>query len=59
MHAQVKGEGKKESKIWLIGEAPGAQEERTGRPFIGGAGRVMDSILQEAGIKRGETYIKR
>ena len=54
---KVYGEGKKESKIWLLGEAPGAQEDATGKPFIGGAGRVLDGLLGEAGIVRGETYI--
>lgn len=54
---KVKGEGNHASKIWLIGEAPGSQEERTGRPFVGGAGRIMDGMLQDTGIKRDETYI--
>lgn len=53
----VYGEGKKESKLWIIGECPGAQEEKTGRPFVGGAGRILDGILQEAGIERGDCYI--
>lgn len=53
----VKGEGNYESKIWFIGEAPGSQEEKIGRPFVGGAGRVLDSILSEAKIERGQAYI--
>ena len=53
----VYGEGKKESKIWVIGEAPGYQEQKTGRPFVGGAGKVLDGLLHEAEIKRAETYI--
>ena len=57
MSIKVHGEGNYDSKIWLIGEAPGQQEERLGRPFIGGAGRILDGMLQESGIKRGECYI--
>lgn len=53
----VKGEGDVQSKIYIYGEAPGAQEERTGRPFTGGAGRVLEGILHEVGIKRSETFI--
>lgn len=53
----VPGEGKLSSKLWLIGEAPGANEDRVGRPFVGGAGMVLDGILAEADIKRGECYI--
>ena len=54
---QVNGEGSLQSKIWLIGEAPGENEERTGRPFTGGAGRVLDGLLSETGIRRNETYV--
>ena len=50
----VNGEGSLTSKIWIIGEAPGEAEERLGRPFIGSSGRVLESILQEVGIKRSE-----
>lgn len=54
---RVNGEGKYESKIWFIGEAPGAQEEKDGRPFIGGAGTVFDGLLRKSGIKRSDCYI--
>lgn len=54
---RVPGEGSLTSKMWLIGEAPGEQEEKQGRPFIGGAGRVLEGILQEVGIKRSEVFI--
>ena len=53
----VQAEGNPNAKTWIIGEAPGEQEERLGRPFIGGSGKVLDSCLQEVGIKRSETYI--
>lgn len=53
----VQSEGSKDAKIWLIGEAPGAKEEEQGRPFIGGAGRILDGLLARAGIQRHECYI--
>lgn len=54
---QVFGEGELSSKLWLIGEAPGSNEERTGRPFVGGAGQILDGILHSVGIKRDDVYI--
>lgn len=54
---KVNGKGAYESKIWLIGEAPGAQEEASGHPFIGGAGTVLDGLLRKSGIRRVECYI--
>ena len=54
---QVKGEGSLDAKIYIIGEAPGASEDRAGQLFIGGTGRVLDSILSEVGIKRSEVYV--
>ena len=54
---KVNGEGKLESKIWIVGEAPGANEALTGKPFCGGAGLVLDSMLAEVGIKREDCYI--
>lgn len=53
----VKGEGDKNAKIYIIGECPGRWEEQTGRPFVGGAGKVLDGILREVGIDRYKTYI--
>ena len=54
---RVPGEGNLNAKIWLIGEAPGETEERLGRPFIGGAGRILEGILQEVGLRRDRVYI--
>lgn len=54
---KVNGEGAYESKIWIIGEAPGAQEEKAGRPFIGGVGTVLDGLLRKSGIGRSDCYI--
>ena len=53
----ILGEGSKNAKVWFFGEAPGEQEEKQGRPFIGGSGRILDGMLQEVGLKRSEVYI--
>jgi uracil-DNA glycosylase family protein len=51
------GEGKKHSKVVLIGEQPGDQEDQTGRPFVGPAGRLLNNALAEAGIERELAYV--
>jgi uracil-DNA glycosylase family protein len=53
----VFGEGPADATMMLIGEQPGDQEDLTGRPFVGPAGRVLDSALEAAGLERGEIYI--
>ena len=53
----VIGEGNHWADIMFIGEAPGLNEARTGRPFCGNAGRILDELLESAGIKREEVYI--
>lgn len=53
----VPGEGDLDAKLMLIGEAPGAEEERLGRPFVGPAGRFLDEELVRAGIDRSSIYI--
>ncbi len=53
----VFGEGPEHAKLMLIGEAPGEREAKTGRPFVGNAGRLLDKYLQKAEIDRRETYI--
>ena len=53
----VKPEGNPDSKICLIGEAPGGQEERLGRPFVGPAGQLLDECLRAAGISRKDCYL--
>lgn len=50
-------EGPRDAKIVIAGEAPGATEDREGRPFVGAAGKVLDALLAEAGIKREACYI--
>jgi DNA polymerase len=41
----------------LIGEQPGDKEDRAGRPFVGPAGRILDAVLEEAGIERSDTLV--
>jgi len=53
----VIGEGSNDAKIMFIGEGPGKNEAKTGRPFCGAAGRVLDELLQSVGIKREDVYI--
>jgi uracil-DNA glycosylase len=53
----VFGEGAEHPKIMFVGEQPGDQEDLQGRPFVGPAGKLLDSALEEAGINREKTYI--
>jgi DNA polymerase len=53
----VMGEGNINNKIMLIGEGPGANEDRLGRPFVGRAGKLMDKIFAAVDLKREELYI--
>jgi len=53
----VVGEGNLQARIMLIGEAPGANEDKTGRPFCGAAGKILDELLAFVDIKRKDIYI--
>jgi len=53
----VIGEGDLQAKIMFIGEAPGKQEAKTGRPFVGAAGRTLDRLLASIGVEREQVYI--
>ncbi|MFA6430181.1 MAG: uracil-DNA glycosylase family protein [Candidatus Paceibacterota bacterium] len=53
----VIGEGNHGAEIMFIGEAPGRNEAKTGRPFCGTAGKVLDGLLYHVGIKREDVYI--
>lgn len=53
----VFGEGPKSSRVVLIGEQPGDQEDLSGRPFVGPAGGVLDRALRDAGLDRSQVYI--
>ena len=51
------GEGSATAAVVLVGEAPGAKEDETGRPFVGAAGRLLDDLLAEAGLERADVFI--
>jgi DNA polymerase len=53
----VPGEGDPDAAIVIVGEAPGANEDKQGRPFVGQAGRQLDALLAEAGLERDEVFI--
>jgi uracil-DNA glycosylase len=53
----VPGAGPSTAEIMLIGEAPGKEEDRTGLPFMGRAGKLLDSALARAGLYRSEVFI--
>jgi DNA polymerase len=53
----VFGEGPENAQIMLVGEAPGKNEDETGKPFIGMAGRLLSEILHEADLNRSQIYI--
>lgn len=53
----VFGEGRASASLILIGETPGDQEDLTGHPFVGAAGRLLNEALAEAGIDRKTTYV--
>ncbi len=53
----VFGTGDRSAKWMIIGEAPGAEEDRQGEPFVGRAGQLLNSMLLAAGFKRHEVYI--
>ena len=53
----VFGEGNRRAKIFFLGEAPGAQEDQSGRPFVGRAGDLLNQLLAAAGIYRADVYI--
>lgn len=53
----VFGEGPLKSRLAIVGEAPGKQEVEQGRPFVGQAGKLLDELLEEAGVDRSEVYV--
>ena len=53
----VPGEGPSRAKVMLVGEQPGDKEDLAGKPFVGPAGRILDSALADAGIPRKETFV--
>lgn len=53
----VPGNGPCPAAIMIVGEAPGFNEDRTGQPFVGQAGKLLDTLLQNIGLLRDEVYV--
>lgn len=53
----VFGEGNPDSEIYFLGEGPGFHEDRLGRPFVGQAGKLLDKLIENIGLKREDVYI--
>jgi DNA polymerase len=53
----VFGEGPRRAAMMLLGEVPGDEEDKQGRPFVGPAGRLLDDALHEAGLDREDVYV--
>lgn len=53
----VPGEGPADARIMFIGEGPGFNEDRTGRPFVGAAGQFLDKLLASINLRRADVYI--
>ncbi len=56
-HKVVFGEGPEQAPLMFIGEAPGRQEDQTGRPFCGRSGKLLDGALESSGISRESTFV--
>ena len=54
----VISDGNPSSKIMLIGEAPGADEDKYGKPFVGRAGQLLNKMLESIGLNRNKIYTK-
>jgi uracil-DNA glycosylase family 4 len=53
----VFGEGNPDAELMFVGEAPGKEEDRQGRPFVGDAGKLLDRLIDRMGFSREEVYI--
>lgn len=53
----VFGEGSPDADVMFIGEAPGKNEDETGKPFVGAAGKFLSELLESIGLKREDVYI--
>jgi uracil-DNA glycosylase len=53
----VFGSGNADADLMFVGEAPGANEDREGLPFVGQAGRLLDTLLEEIGLTRGDVFV--
>lgn len=55
--SNVFGEGNPKATFLFVGEAPGREEDKSGRPFVGRAGKFLDSLFSSKGLKREDTFI--
>src|SRR5437867_2142252 len=53
----VFGEGAAKAEVMFVGEQPGDQEDKAGKPFVGPAGKLLDKAMEEAGIERSLAYV--
>jgi DNA polymerase len=53
----VPGEGPLHAKIMIVGQNPGAEEDRTGKPFVGRAGKFLNAVLNKVGVEREELFV--
>jgi uracil-DNA glycosylase len=53
----VVGDGSADADLMFVGEAPGANEDREGLPFVGQAGKLLDKLLDEIGLDRGQVFV--
>jgi len=53
----VFGNGNANAELMFVGEAPGANEDRMGLPFVGAAGKLLDKLLSEIGLERGDVFV--
>lgn len=53
----VPGDGDPDSKLMFVGEAPGAQEDKVGRPFVGASGKFLDEMLESIGLRREDVFV--
>ncbi len=53
----VPGEGNENAEVFFIGEAPGKEEDKQGRPFVGNAGKLLNELLKKIGLRREDVFI--
>jgi DNA polymerase len=56
-HKGVPGEGPRKARVFLVGQAPGAEEDKSGRPFVGRSGKFLTEQLDKIGIDRKDVFI--
>ena len=53
----VPGEGSSKARLFFVGEAPGAKEDETGRPFVGRSGKLLTTMIEGIGLSREDVFI--